>query len=82
MIGILSTLLFFLIPTGLLVFFIVSLVLYCTARAANKRAPGTYTDSQMSTRKVLLLVSGAIAAVVVIAVLMLVALMFMAVAYM
>nr|MBQ4319537.1 hypothetical protein [Clostridia bacterium] len=58
------------------------LILYLTAKHRNKRNPGTYTDRQMKTRFVFTLVTGIIAAILTASVVGIIALLFMAVAFM
>lgn len=66
---IIVTLLFHLIPVAAVLFFLISLICYCRAEHKNKRVPGTYTQSQMATRRMLLVISsvivGTLAAVVI-----------------
>lgn len=82
MISLFLSFFYFLVPIALLVFFVASLVMFCRAKAANKRAPGTYTEEQVRTRLLLLIISSCVAGVMLLCVLGLIALMFMAVAYM
>lgn len=58
-----TTFSFYAIPIAAIVFFIVSLILYFSAKNKNKQAPGTYSESQMKNRKTLLTISSAIAGV-------------------
>jgi len=74
--------LIYLIPLAVLVLFAVSLILYLTAKHRNKRSPGTYTDRQLKMRLTFLIVSGSIAGCMLIVVISLIALLFMAVAFM
>ena len=55
------SLLYYAIPAGALIFFIVSLVRYVVAK--NKKAPDTYSESQMKNMKTLLKISSLIAGV-------------------
>ncbi len=73
---------FYLIPLAFFVFFAVSLILFLTAKAKNKKAPGTYTKSQIQTRKIMLIISAVIAGVLLAVIISLIALLYMAVAYM
>ncbi len=82
MTAVLSALLYFLIPLAALVFFVVSLILYCMARAQNKRFPGSVRPDTLKTRLTLLIVSSVILGVLVLVTVGLIALLFMALAYM
>ena len=73
---------FFGLPAIMLVLFAVGLILYLTAKHRNKRSPGTYTDRQLKMRLTFLIVSGSIAGCMLIVVISLIALLFMAVAFM
>lgn len=55
--------LFYLIPVAAIVFFIVSIIRYFSAKNKNKKAPESYSESQMKNRKTLLTISSAIAGV-------------------
>ena len=57
------SLLYYAIPAGALIFFIVSIVRYIFAKSKNKKAPGTYNESQMKNLKKLLKISSLIAGV-------------------
>ncbi|MBR2338494.1 MAG: hypothetical protein IKA63_03400 [Clostridia bacterium] len=74
--------LFFAIPLAAIAFFIVSLVLYCSARKQNKRQPGSVSAETMKLRKVLLIVSSVIVGVLLSMLIGLCALLYMAVAFM
>ncbi len=78
----LAEILFYLIPIGSVAFFIVSLVAFCTSKNANKRSPGSYTEKQLKTRKILLIISSIIMGVMVAVVVGLMALLFIGIAYM
>jgi len=82
MYGILLSVLFFALPVASVVFFLVSLVAYLRARSANRRQSGTYSAAQLKTRLVLLVVSAIVAGVLVACVVGIVALLYMAVAFM
>ncbi|MBQ2944318.1 MAG: hypothetical protein IJD93_06500 [Ruminococcus sp.] len=73
---------FFLIPLAFFVFFAVSLILFLVAKAKNKKAPDTYSKAQIKTRKILLIISGVIAGILLAVITALVLLLYMAVAYM
>ncbi len=74
--------LYFLIPAAALAFFIVSLVLFLTAKGKNKRFPGTYSPEQMKGRKICLIVSSVIFGILAAVVIGFVCLLMMAVAFM
>ena len=82
MLNIIYSAIYLSLPLALLAFFVISLVLYCRAKAGNKREPGTYTDDQVRLRLTLLIISACIAGIMLLCVVGLIALMFMAVAYM
>lgn len=77
-----SDLLVFLIPMLLLALFGVSLYRYLSARRKNKREPGSFSSSQMTFRLWMLILSGTVAGIFVAILLGLMALLFLAVAYM
>ncbi len=56
-----------LIPFLILVSFIISLVLYCTAKIKYKKNPGIYNEMQVKTRRNILIASS-VATVIVLAV--------------
>lgn len=74
--------LFFLIPVAFFVFFIVSLILFLVAKSKNKKSPGTFSASQIKTRKILLIVSGSIAGILLAVIVALAVLLATAIAYM
>ena len=74
--------LYYLIPAASLAFFAVSLILYLFAKYKNGRAPGTYSDRQMTVRRLCLIVSAVIFAVMAAAVIAVMALVAMVLAYM
>lgn len=74
--------LYFAIPTAALVFFIVSLILFITAKRKNKRAPGTYSEGQVRTRKICLILSAVIVGIMAAVIIGFMCLLFMAVAFM
>lgn len=71
-----------LIPTATLVGFLVSLFMYLYAKKKNKRAPGSYSEAAMKKRGFALAVFAFIAGAMLVAILALVILLYMAVAYM
>ena len=78
----LFALFFYGIPAAALVFFAVSLFLFCHGRHQNKRTPGTVPAEKMRVRKILLIVSAVIAGVLLTVLLGLAVLLMMAVAFM
>lgn len=74
--------LYYFIPAASLIFFAVSLIRYLTAKRKNKRAPGSFSDAQISARRICLIVSSIIAGAMLIVVVAFFALMLMAVAFM
>lgn len=74
--------LFYGIPVAAVLFFAVSLFLFCDGRHRNKRNPGTVPAEKMHTRKILLIVSAVIAGVLMAVVLGIAGLLLMAVAFM
>ena len=79
---ILYDILFFMIPTVLLVLFGVSLYRYNSAKKQNKQNPGTFSDGEIKKRKLFLIVMAVITGALVVVVVGFVALLFMAVAFM
>ena len=73
---------FWLVPTVALVGFIVSLVMYVCAKRKNKRVPGSYSEETLKARKITFIVFSSIAGAMLAAVIALVILLYMAVAYM
>ncbi len=53
----LESLLFFAIPAAVFIFFVVCLICFLLAKRKNKLHPDTYSAAQISTRKVLLIIS-------------------------
>ncbi len=74
--------LYFAIPLAFVLFFIVSLCLYVSAKIRNKKKAGSVEESHVKLYKILLIISGAIVGVLVAVVLSFIAIMFLAVAYM
>lgn len=56
----LSQFLIYALPIAVMVLFVISLVRYIRAHRANRRAPNTYSKSQMTARLVWLIVTGVI----------------------
>ena len=78
----LTSLLFWLIPTGAFGGFIVSLIMYLYAKNKNKRAPGTFSDEAVKARKTWFVIFSLIAGTMLAAAVALIALLYMAVAFM
>ena len=74
--------LYYIIPLFAVLFFCISLFRYLYAKRRNKRIPGTYTDTQMKSRKVWLIVSSVVAGILAVVVLAFIGLLMMAVAFM
>ena len=74
--------LYYIIPAAALIFFGVSLFRYCYAKHKNMHTPGTYSNEQMKTRKICLIVSSVIAGILAVVVLAFIGLLMMAVAFM
>ena len=73
---------FFSIPTALILFFGISLYRYRYAKALNEQEPGSISPKELKTRKTLLIVSSVMAAVLAAVVIGFIALLFGAVAFM
>ena len=73
---------YYAIPVAAVVFFVVSLVLFLSAKRQESQAPGSVDATRLKTLKFLLIVSSIIAGVLLLVVLAFMALMFMAVAFM
>lgn len=74
--------LFLAIPLMTLIFFVVSLCEYLSARKREKREPGSVSPEEMKRRKTMLIVSSVIAGVLLAIVVGFVGLLYMAVAFM
>ncbi len=74
--------LFFAIPIALLIFLGISIYRYVSARKRNARNPGTFSPSEMKTRKIILIIVSVLAGVFLAIVIGFIALLFMAVAFM
>ena len=79
---VLTSLLFTLLPVAITVFFAVSIILWCVAKSANKKIPYKYSDEQIKTRKICLIVSSVLFGAMVIGIVSLVSLFMMAIAFM
>lgn len=77
-----AELLFFGVPIAAVLFFGVSLWRFLSAKGANKKAPGTYTEKQLGALRLVLILASVIAGVICAIVVGFICLMFMAVAYM
>lgn len=78
----LTQLFFYGIPLAAIVFFVVSVYRYVKAKRANKRQPGTFSEEEVNSRKLCMIVSSVIMGILVLIVVGLAVLLFMAVAYM
>lgn len=74
--------LYYIIPIFAVLFFSISLFRYHYAKHKNKRAPGAYSDAQIKSRKICLIVSAVIAGILAVVVLAFIGLLMMAVAFM
>lgn len=74
--------LYYIIPLFAVLFFGISLFRYLYAKHKNKRTPGTYSDTQIKSRKICLIVSSVIAGILAVVVLAFIGLLMMAVAFM
>lgn len=70
------------IPVAAIVFFVVSLIRYRSAKELNKQTPDTFSEEQMKSRRDLMIISSVIAGILAAVVIVFVCMMFMAVAYM
>lgn len=82
MLSYLISILYYLIPAAAFTFFVGSLISYFIAKNTNKRTPGTYSDNQIQSRKICLIVSSVIAGILAVVVLAFIGLLMMAVAFM
>ena len=78
----LSYLLLYGLPSAALIFFVVSLVLFLSARRKNKRAPGSVDPAVLRTRRLLLIIASVIAGLFAAVIIAIGLLMLMVVAYM
>lgn len=74
--------LYFAIPVAAILFFIMSLCLFLSARKQNKQQPGSVSAQTLRKRKIMLIVSSVIAGVLAAIVIAFIALLYMAVAFM
>ena len=74
--------LYYIMPAAAVLLFGISLFRYCYAKHKNKRTPGTYSEEQMKSRKIFLIVSSVIAGILVVVALAFIGLLMMAVAFM
>lgn len=79
---IIFNILFLGIPLALIVLFVVSLCRYKSSVKQNKKVPGTFSDEEIKKRRTILAVFSVIAGIIAVIVIGLIALMFMAVAFM
>lgn len=73
---------FFIIPIAAVVFFVISLCLYCSALSKNKKVPGTFQPSAIRSRLILLIVSSVIMGVLLLVVIGFIVLLYMSISYM
>ncbi len=78
----LAFILFGSIPVAAIVFAVVSIIRYSSAKKANMQTPETFSGEEIKSRKDLMIVSLIIAGILAAVVIGFVCLMFMAVAYM
>ena len=74
--------LFWIIPTGAVVGFFISLFMYLYAKKKNKRAPGAFSDEAVKARKIWFVIFSLIAGSMLAVLVALTILLYMAVAYM
>ena len=75
-------LLFFAVPVGILVFFVISLCRYLSARKQERELPGSVEAQDLKNRKAMLIVSAVMAGVLLAVTIGLIVLLYMAVAFM
>ncbi len=73
---------FIVLPAAALIFFIVSLCGYISACKANKRTPGSFSEMQIKDKKLALIISGVIIAVMLAVIIGFTVLIYLAIAYM
>lgn len=74
--------LFFAVPIIAFIFFAGCLISFIVAKSKNKRDPGSYNDAEIKNRKILLIVASVIFGVFLTVMMVIMALLFSAVAYM
>ena len=79
---VISVLIFLAVPAVVLVMFIASLYRYFSAKNKNKKIPGTFSDSELRSRRTSLIVSFVIIGVLTAVAVGLVLLSYLAIAYM
>lgn len=70
------------LPTAAEAFLVVSIIRFILAKVKNKRVPNTYTDKQIKTRLILLIVSAAIYLTLIAVIIGFILLLFSSIAYM
>jgi hypothetical protein len=75
-------LLFFAVPVGILVFFVIRLCRYLSARKQEWEIPGSVEAQDLKNRKAMLIVSAVMAGVLLVVTIGLIVLLYMAVAFM
>ncbi len=73
---------FFAIPIAAFVYFICSLISFCIAKSANKRSPGSYSEEELKGRREMLIISSVIFGFLFTVILVLIILLYSAVAFM
>ena len=74
--------LFYAIPVLVVIFFGVSLFLFCHAKIKNKKAPDGVSEQKIKNLKIMLIISSVMMAILVLAAAGLTALSFLVIAYM
>ena len=70
------------IPAAVFIFFVVSLAEFCMARNANKENPEAHSKEQMTAKKMRLIISSVLLALLVAAFLVFMVVVFMSIPYM
>ncbi len=79
---VLNIFLFFSIPIALLIFLITRVYRFFSAMKKNEAEPGTFPESEMKRRKIVMLITGIIASVFLVIVVGFIILLFTEIAYM
>ncbi len=78
----LAEILFIVVPVALIIFCVVCASRYSEAKRANKETPGTYSEDELKTRKVLMIIAVVLAGLMLAAVGVLAVMLFFAIAFM
>ncbi len=78
----LSYLLMLLLPTAIITFFIVSLVLFLTAKLKNKKTPSFYSEEQVKTRRICLIISSVLLGSIILGIVFIFSIFLMAISFM